>query len=418
MPSVFIISGRTLVLIFLASAGWAFSFGLSAPLTSLWLQDAGISRSMPGIEAALSWVKLGTLIGLNSSIYYFGIVLAAVTVPWVMRRWGRGTVVAGMILSGLTVACLPWTGHLAFWLACRFLNGTAASMTLISLETFVNRHSAAENRARNFGIYAFAIALGWALGNLIGLEMYVVLPRLALALGGIITCLSTIWLVGFPAWPAEPADLHHGSSPRLLRRHFLSYGSAWSQGFLEGGMVAFLAVYLVYLGMSENRVAWLTSGIMIGVIVFQIPVAWLADRLGRTRVLIGCYAAAALGLAFLPGCGDSVWLALGLFLVGACSGAFYPLGLAILGEQLAPSHLARANAWYLAINCIGSVVGPTATGWVMDQFGKPAMFLAGEAAVAGVLMVWLARRWLFPRADNPAVVRCDLAPIGDRGQAA
>src|SRR5262249_32564615 len=85
----------------------------------------------------------------------------------------------------------------------------------------------------------------------------------------------------------------------------------------------------------------------------------------------------------------TIWL----FLAGACSGAFYPLGLALLGEELPAATLARANAWYLAINCCGSLVGPVVTGAVMDRFGKPAMFVAGEAAVVGILICWLAFRW-------------------------
>jgi MFS family permease len=92
----------------------------------------------------------------------------------------------------------------------------------------------------------------------------------------------------------------------------------------------------------------------------------------------------------LPFCGDSVWLVLWLFLVGACSGAFYPLGLTLLGERVPRSGLARANAWYLAINCIGSLMGPDIMGEVMDQCGMPALFLVGLAAVVLVPVVWIA----------------------------
>jgi MFS family permease len=265
-------------------------------------------------------------------------------------------------------------------------------MSLVPLETFVNRHSPSDQRARNFGFYAFAIALGWALGNLVGLQMYVDTPDLALVIGGLAGFVAGGILLGFLPWPADPQAKHLDTAAIPLRRHFLSYGSAWSQGFLEGGMVAFMAVYLLFLGLSEDRVSWLTSGIMMGVIVFQVPVAWLADRLGRTTVLVGCYGVAGLGLAFLPMCADSPWLMVWLFLVGACSGAFYPLGLALLGEALPENQLARATARYLTINCCGSLVGPLVSGMAMDHFGKPAMFLTALAALAGVMIVWGASR--------------------------
>jgi MFS family permease len=130
------------------------------------------------------------------------------------------------------------------------------------------------------------------------------------------------------------------------------------------------------------------SGLMVGVILAQVPLAWLADRLGRLTVLAGCNVVALGGIACLMVPAGTAWLALWLFAVGACSGAFYPLGLALLGERLPPARLARANAWFLAINCAGSVTGPAVAGHVMDRFGRGALFLAGAAAVGLVLAGW------------------------------
>jgi MFS family permease len=174
----------------------------------------------------------------------------------------------------------------------------------------------------------------------------------------------------------------------------LSFGSAWCQGFLEGGMVAFLAIYLLCMGLSETRVGWLTSGAMLGAILFQVPVAWVADNIGRARALMACYLTTALGLGLLPFCTATSWLALWLFMVGACSAAFYPLGLALLGERIPAGGLARANAWYLAVNCVGSLTGPAVCGVAMDRLGKPAVFFAGEAALLLVLTLVGARRVL------------------------
>ena len=387
------ITPRNLAVLCLSAAGWAFGFGLGVPLTSLWLRDAAETATLPGLSAAAQWFGPDTVIGMNAGIYYLGIALAAALVPGWMRRWGRGCPVAGMAVSGLTIAALPWSGSLAVWFLLRLANGVAGAMSLIPLETVVNRHSPPDQRARNFGYYAFSVALGWALGNFVGLQMYGDTPRLALVLGGLVSVGAAVVLPAIRSWPAEPPAEPRQRAPLAFRANLLSFGSAWSQGFLEGGMVAFLAMYLLYLGLPNTEVSWLTSAIMIGVILFQVPVAWLADRLGRTAVLIGCYVLTAVGLAFLPWCSAaSGWLRCWLFLVGACSGAFYPLGLAILGERLPGSRLARANAWYLAINCCGSLVGPVVSGRAMDLWDKPAIFVAGEAAVLSVLILWLALR--------------------------
>jgi MFS family permease len=379
MPATPATSARTLVPLCLASVCWAFSFGLSAPLASLWLRHAGCGA---------------TTIGLNTSLYYLGIALAAGMVPRLMRRWGHGTAAVGMLASGVTVALFPWGGGLAGWHLLRLLNGVAGAMSLIPVESLVNHNAVPEQRARDFGFYAFSIALGMALGTLVGMQMDAAAPRLAFLQGGLLAVAAAVAVWGWLPRSPVPVEEAHGRTPLDFRRNFLCFGSAWSQGFLEGGMVALLPIFLLSTGLSEGSASFLMSGIMIGVIVFQVPVAWLADRFGRTNVLLGCYAVAGVGLAVVPYSTGTAWLALWLFLVGACSGAFYPMGLAILGERLPAPSIPRANAWYLAINCVGSVIGPACTGKIMDWYGSRGMFAAGEFAVLSIVAVWLVLRGL------------------------
>jgi MFS family permease len=370
---------RTLVVLCAASVCWAFSFGLGAPLASLWLK-----ASLPPQDQ--SW--LSTVIGVNTSLYYLGIALAAIMVPRLMRRWGNGCAIVGMAASGVTVALFPWGGGLVGWHLLRLLNGFAGAMSLIPLETRVNHNATPAQRARDFGCYAFCIALGMALGNLVGLEMAESAMRLAFVQGGLLAVAAAVVVFGWlPAGTVQPEEAHR-RTPLAFRRNFLSFGSAWSQGFLEGVMFSLLPLYLLAVGMKTGGMGWMISGIMVGVIAFQVPVAWLADRFGRTNVLLGCYAVTALGLLMAPLGVGPLWLTPWLFLAGACSGAFYPLGLAILGERLPAEGIPRANAWYLAINCVGSMIGPTLTGRLMDAFGKGTMFAAGGAAVVSVVAVW------------------------------
>lgn len=362
-----------------AALCWAFSFGVGAPLASFWLEDQGHSA---------------TVIGLNTGAYYLGIALAAPAVPWLLRRYRRGVLLAGMLASGITVAWFPLAQSLSGWFLLRILNGFAGALSLIPLETMVNRGSASQDRSRNFGYYAFCVALGIALGTALGAQIYPSTPRSAFVLGGAAALVAAFVVGQWLPWsqPAEETPEARGRVP--FAPNVLSFGSAWSQGFLEGGMVALLPIFLLSTGLSEGGASFLMSGIMIGVIVFQVPVAWLADRWGRTNVLLGCYAVAGVGLAVVPFSTGTTWLALWLFLVGACSGAFYPMGLAILGERLPAPSIPRANAWYLAINCAGSVIGPACTGKIMDWYGHRGMFAAGEFAVLSIVAVWLVLRGL------------------------
>jgi MFS family permease len=365
------------VVICVSCAGWAFSFGVSAPLSSLWLQAAGCSNSV---------------IGWNGGVHYLGIALAALAVPELMRRGATRCPAAGMTLSAVAVAAFPWVDSLALWFAWRALHGVGGAMSLIPLETYVNRDLPPEHRARNFGFYAVALMLGYAVGNWAGLELYPQAPFLAFAAGGLAAFAGgALVLLAMPAAPSVAESVRDGR-PDLLA-NFLSYGSAWSQGFLEAGMVVFLPLYLLSLAMTEAEVGWIMGGTMVGVLAFQVPIAWLGDRHGRRRVLLACYVLALSGLFALPACGPGVWLTVWLVVVGACSSAFYPLGLALLGERLPDARLAQANAWYLLVECLGCWNGSVGMGAARDWFGPEGMFAAGAISVATVPLLWFAMRW-------------------------
>ena len=366
-------SGRRLGLISLASLGWAFSFGLGAPLAALWLMQAGAS---------------GWTIGLNTSIYYLGVALAAPFLPRLMGRHNRSCIVLGMLLDALATAAFPWASGEIACHALRFIGGIGTALSLIPMETLVNHNAPDDRRARDFGVYAFCVALGIGLGSLVGLLLYPVAPPLAFAVGGLVTLAAIL-----PAWLGAPTTCRHEKSAAgdalPWRAGLLGFGTAWVQGFLEGGTITFLSIYLLGLGYTEAATSGLMGGLFAGVVLAQLPLACLADRVGRLRVVLVCHALVLAGLACVPWAPWTWWLVGWLFLLGASNGAMYPLGLALLGERVQPAAMPRANAWYLACNCGGSLSGPILIGLAIDAFGMPALFVVCAAAVILVVGGWL-----------------------------
>jgi MFS family permease len=364
---------RNLTVLCGASLMWGFSFGIGAPLASLWLHDRGCSA---------------TVIGANTGAYYLSVALAGCLAPFLMKRLGRGCLVLGMLASGSAVAAFPWCGSLTGWFLLRALNGVGGALFIIPTETLVNRNAPPAKLSRDFGYYAFSMATGIALGTFIGTQMYPSWPRLAFLLGGVVSLAGLVLILSGLTAPAIRATEDTRAGNLDLVRNFLSFGAAWSQGFLEGGMLALLPVYLLAHGLSDEGVGWLMSGTMMGVISMQVPLAWLADRLGRTRVLMICHGVTIVALAaLLPGGGVPL-LAICLFMAGACSSAFYPLGLARLGEQVSATALPRASAWFLGINCMGSLTGPVISGIAMDYLGASALISTALLAVLLVLLLW------------------------------
>jgi MFS family permease len=388
-----------LALICACTAAWAFNFGLATQLTSLWLKDRGYTNAD---------------IGLNQGFYYLGLAVVVALVPALMRRWGTWCSVAGMALSALSTALFPCAGTLAGCYALRFLGGAAGAMSLIPLETYISRDARPEHRARNFGCYALALTLGGGLGIGLGPNLFEPGDRLPFGLAGAVVLLAALAFLGYRPGPSTPApEAGSRRRPGNAARMMLSYGTAWSQGFLEGGMLAFLSLYLLSLGLSAESAGVMLGASMVGILLFQVPVSWLGDRLGPTPVLLACYGAVLAGLAVLPWCAPGLWLALWLFVLGGCSGAFYPLGLALLGDRDSETGLARAYAWYMVLEAVGSQLGPPLMGLARDWWGEGAMFAVGEAAVALVLLVWLAVRLASRRRAAPAAAASsDPGPLG------
>lgn len=377
--------GRNLLIVCLASAGWAFSFGLGSQVIAHWLHHRGVSN---------------TLIGLNHSTHYLGLALGSLLAPALARRLGVRAAGGGMIAAALTLAAFPAATGSVGWFTLRLLNGAASALGLVPLETLVSRESPTQSRTRNFALYAVALTLGGALGIWAGLALYEpeaawpFMPGAALALasgfGVLLGVRPTVALV-------EEAD---GPQPFDMRRDFLSYGTAWCQGFLEGGMLAFLSLYLVARGLSADAAGALMGAAMAGVVLFQVPTGWLADRCGTRSVLLGCYTLVAAGLIAVPLVDHLVLLAALLFVFGAASGAMYPLGLALLGERAGSGNLARAYAWYLALECVGSQLGAAAMGRARDLWGETSMFAVGLTATLLTLVLW---RLVTRRSDERCV---------------
>jgi MFS family permease len=364
---------RGMMVLCLASAGWAFSFGLAVPLGALTLRDAGCSASA---------------VGFDTSLYYLGVVLMSLLLPVVFPQPGRRVIVVGMTLDGVATMLFPWAGGLVGWSLLRLFSGAATALCLIPMETRVNRDAPPGQRAWAFGLYASSVAFGLGLGPLIGLPLYPHAPHLVFVMGGVVALLAAVLVAVALPPSAPPVDEEVGEPFRWRALIVLSLGTAWAQGFLEGGMLTFMSPWLLGQGYGEGAASGLLAAMFLGVFLVQLPGACLADRLGRTRFLLLCHAVVLAGLFCLPWCQRPFALASWLFLIGACCAILYPLGLALLGERLPGAALVRGNAWYLACNCAGSLSGPWMMGAAIDLLGNPGLFAVGIGAVVLVVAVW------------------------------
>ena len=148
---------RSLLVIGVSSALWAFSFGLGSQAVSHWLKDQNIND---------------TVIGLNHSFYYFGLAAASFVVPVLTPRMG----LHGAPRSECSAPPSRWfffPSAMGRFIGMRRDSSMAAPrLSLIPLETLVSRESAPEHRTLNFGIYGVSLTVGGALGMALAPHLY------------------------------------------------------------------------------------------------------------------------------------------------------------------------------------------------------------------------------------------------------
>ncbi len=182
---------------------------------------------------------------------------------------------------------------------CSPLHGIVGGVPWVVSEIWMNRVVDERRRGRVMGIYGMMVAIGIALGPLVlqVTGVYGPLPFLAAAICGLLVALPLL-----AYWRTAPR-IHHSADSNIVcggahvaaghvRRLRLRAGRA--------GRVSFLPVYAVGAGISgQTGTLWL-SAFVIGNVVMQWPIGWLADHADRRAVLAGCALASALLVGLLP----------------------------------------------------------------------------------------------------------------------
>jgi MFS family permease len=130
---------------------------------------------------------------------------------------------------------------------------------------------------------------------------------------------------------------------------------------------------------------------VIGNLVLQWPIGWMADHLDRRAVLAACAASSAALVALVTAIdAHSNAVLIVLLLWGGISFGIYTVGLAVLGQRFSGGDIARANAAFTMVYTLGGLIGRPISGAAMDAFGRSGLtlsvsFFYAAAAVAALL---------------------------------
>ena len=174
-------------------------------------------------------------------------------------------------------------------------------------------------------------------------------------------------------------------------------GLLFFSGFLnmEDRVVIFSVMPLIRrdLALTDFQIGILMAA-FLWTYAFCSPFAgYIADRVSRTRVIVGCLATWSL-VTIAAGFVTSSHQMIGVRVLLAVSEAFYiPASLAIVADHHSAKTRAKAVGIVLFGMSLGPILGGAGAGWIGDHYGwRPVLMILG-----GIGLVLAFTQWLFLR---------------------
>jgi MFS family permease len=366
------------------------SKAFSAIYLSIALSYLGVGLVAPLIPILLSGHGENSLIvGLIGTTMFTAFTVASFPVGAATDTFGaKPILIAGLIVYGTAILLFGFINATWLFFAVRAIEGVGASAISVATETMINSMSKPEERARRMSYYALSVGIGWAAGPLAGALLYGIRPEVPFIGCFVLSVLAALLAAGFI--PKTPIGPPHGEallsvlSPRIIVP--ISAGALY--GYLMSSLVTLFPLYLKReINVPEAGMAGIITAVIIGTIISQVPIGHAADRFGKRKTLLTCTVLLGGVFAFMSFHSDwRLFLATGV-MAGALAGSLYPIGLALIGQNVRKERLGAATSTFSLAFGIGSLVGPSASGLAMTEFENPKMLLYIPSLLSGVFAI-------------------------------
>jgi MFS family permease len=268
----------------------------------------------------------------------------------------------------------------------------AAAVHWILSEAWINALAPPDRRGVYVGIYGTLILSGFALGPLLLTLIPIdgVLPFALIA--------AAVTAAGIPIYfqrhrlpKLDDRPQRASLGPILIAP--VVFLAALASGLADGALWTLLPVYGIERGIGEAGALHLLAALNVGTVLLQVPIGWLADRIGAVSVLILCGAVGVAGALLLPFAiaGPPVLVLWAVaFVWGAFVASLYTIGMVELGRRFTGAGLAEANGLFVSSYSLGGLAGPLGAGVAMDLAGAEALPIA-VALVCGGFFLFAVR---------------------------
>ncbi len=316
------------------------------------------------------------VVGLIGTTMFTTFTLASFPIGRVIDRIGpRPVLVGGLIVYGASIALFALKLTTGLFFMARAIEGVGAAAISVATETMISKLSEPNERARRMSYYALSIGIGWAAGPLTGALLFKIGPGFPFIACFVLSLLAALFAQGLI--PETAATSHHveGITTRLTKKIIVPMSAGGLYGYLMSSLVMLIPIYLEKdLHVQKTEIGGIITAVIIGTLLSQVPIGRAADRFGKRRTLLVCTVVMSIVFALMSFHNDwRLFIATGAVL-GAVAGSLYPIGLAIIGGIVNKERLGAATSMFSLAFGLGSLVGPTVSGFAMTHYGDRWLF--------------------------------------------
>ncbi|HCU2523612.1 MFS transporter [Enterobacter hormaechei] len=329
-------------------------------------------------------------VGMVSSSFFTGNLLGTLLTGSLIKRFGfnRSYYLASLIFA---VGCAGLGLMVGFWswMVWRFIAGVGCAMIWVVVESALMCSGTSRNRGRLLAAYMMVYYVGTVLGQLMvskfPTDLMSVLPWVT---GMVLAAILPLLFTRIVNESSEHQEATHVWPMLRLRHARLGINGCIISGIVLGSLYGLMPLYLNHQGVSDSGIGFWMAVMVSAGIVGQWPIGRLADRFGRLLVLrvqvfvviMGC-------LAML----SNAAMAPALFILGAAGFTLYPVAMAWACEKVEHHQLVAMNQALLLSYTIGSLLGPTFTAMLMQNYSDNLLFIM-IASVSFIYLLMLLRK--------------------------
>ena len=329
-------------------------------------------------------------VGMVSSSFFTGNLLGTLVTGSLIKRFGfnRSYYLASLIFA---VGCAGLGLMVGFWswMAWRFIAGVGCAMIWVVVESALMCSGTSRNRGRLLAAYMMVYYVGTVLGQLmvskLPTDLMSVLPWVT---GMVLAAILPLLFTRIVNQNSEHQEATHVWPMLRLRQARLGVNGCIISGIVLGSLYGLMPLYLNHQGVSDSGIGFWMAVMVSAGIVGQWPIGRLADRFGRLLVLRVQVFVVILGcLAML----SNAAMAPALFILGAAGFTLYPVAMAWACEKVEHHQLVAMNQALLLSYTIGSLLGPTFTAMLMQNYSDNLLFIM-IASVSFIYLLMLLRK--------------------------